>query len=477
MDKDASNQNSNELKNSQEIDYSKKNSKEEENQPQNAVGKKTGKELYESYKRDLGISEFTMKRAIKSVGEWVVNVETQRNLQMRNDFDEEKEFKLEKQKEIQNQIEELSNDNESERMIVYFNEKIKQQEDLFEKYNQIKTKIDKKIKLIKDMIPNLEYKVTNYKIELRKLNRENLKLMEQINKFENELSFKLSEELDDFNSNLINNMNNNNQNLIINNSLENTNNNSLSTNVNNNSQSINGLNYSNIIKNINFANMENFNYSNRGENNLSNSISFNNSINIPAILENNEILRKKKEKVDKLKEILKEKKLENHYLMKNINIMNNNFFKCKKVYNEGMHEIAKELLRINEMELDKVINNSNTNFNSLYFDIFKTNYNSGQSKNDLLKLPLMNDNIINRYKYPIMEKSGPNDLLYKVIKNIIEENNMNNKINNMKKNKFSWDEFKEFSAYQIYTLLNINKEVINKLDNCIFPIQVSYKEE
>ena len=477
MDKDASNQNSNELKNSQEIDYSKKNSKEEENQPQNAVGKKTGKELYESYKRDLGISEFTMKRAIKSVGEWVVNVETQRNLQMRNDFDEEKEFKLEKQKEIQNQIEELSNDNESERMIVYFNEKIKQQEDLFEKYNQIKTKIDKKIKLIKDMIPNLEYKVTNYKIELRKLNRENLKLMEQINKFENELSFKLSEELDDFNSNLINNMNNNNQNLIINNSLENTNNNSLSTNVNNNSQSINGLNYSNIIKNINFANMENINYSNRGENNLSNSISFNNSINIPAILENNEILRKKKEKVDKLKEILKEKKLENHYLMKNINIMNNNFFKCKKVYNEGMHEIAKELLRINEMELDKVINNSNTNFNSLYFDIFKTNYNSGQSKNDLLKLPLMNDNIINRYKYPIMEKSGPNDLLYKVIKNIIEENNINNKINNMKKNKFSWDEFKEFSAYQIYTLLNINKEVINKLDNCIFPIQVSYKEE
>ena len=477
MDKDASNQNSNELKNSKEIDYSKKNSKEEENQPQNAIGKKTGKELYESYKRDLGISEFTMKRAIKSVGEWVVNVETQRNLQMRNDFDEEKEFKLEKQKEIQNQIEELSNDNESERMIVYFNEKIKQQEDLFEKYNQIKTKIDKKIKLIKDMIPNLEYKVTNYKIELRKLNRENLKLMEQINKFENELSFKLSEELEDFNSNLINNMNNNNQNLIINNSLENTNNNSLSTNVNNNSQSINGLNYSNIIKNINFANMENINYSNRGENNLSNSISFNNSINIPAILENNEILKKKKEKVDKLKEILKEKKLENHYLMKNINIMNNNFFKCKKVYNEGMHEIAKELLRINEMELDKVINNSNTNFNSLYFDIFKTNYNSGQSKNDVLKLPLLNDNIINRYKYPIMEKSGPNDLLYKVIKNIIEENNINNKINNMKKNKFSWDEFKEFSAYQIYTLLNINKEVINKLDNCIFPIQVSYKEE
>ena len=168
--------------------------------------------------------------------------------------------------------------------------------------------------------------------------------------------------------------------------------------------------------------------------------------------------------------------MENDYLMRNINQMNNNFYKCKKVYNEGMHEIAKELLRINEMELDKVINNSNTNFNSLYFDIFKTNYNSGQSKNDLLRQPMINNNIKKKFKYPIMEKSEPNDLLYKVIKNIIEENNINNKINNMKKNKFSWDEFKDFSAYQIYTLLNINKDILNKLDMCIFPIQVSVME-
>ena len=469
MEKDSSNQNTNEIKtiNSKEIDLSKKNQKEEENNTHNVKIKRTGKELYESYKRDLGISEFTMKKAIKSVGEWVTNVETQRNLQMRNDFDEEKEFKLEKQREIQNQIEELSNDNESERMILYFNEKIKQQEDLFDRYNQIKIKIDKKIKIIKDMVPNLEYKVKNYKVELRKLNRENLKLMEQINKFENELSYKLAEELDDFNNNLNNKMNyNNNQNFMASNDSENSNSNS----INNNSQSIN---YSNIIKNINFVNMEN--KSNRGENYISNSISFNNSINIPEILEKNEFLKEKKEKIDKLKEILREKKLENDYLMKNINIMNNNFYKCKKVYNEGMHEIAKELLRINEMELDKVINNSNTNFNSLYFDIFKTNYNSGQSKNELLKLPLLNNNITNKYKYPIKEKAQPNDLLYKVIKSIIEENNINNKINNMKKNKFSWEEFKEFSAYQIYTLLNINKDVINKLDNCIFPIQV-YKK-
>ena len=464
-------------KNSQEINYSKSNSnvekeeKEEKDEPTKILPKKTGKELYDSYKRDLGISEFTMKRAIKSVGEWIVNVETQRNLQMKNDFDEEKEFKLEKQKEIQNQIEELSNDNESERMIVYFNEKIKQQETLFEKYSEIKNKIDTKIRLINNTMPNLENKVTKYKLELRKLNRENLKLMEQINKFENELSYRISEELENYNYNNDEIPYSN-----ISNSNIDTNNNSNSISINiNNSQSINSINYSNMINNMNFAKINNKQLYRPESNNIS--TSYENSINIPEILEKNENLRKKKEKIDKMKEILEEKKKENEYLMKNINQMNNNFFKCKKVYNEGMHEIAKELLRINEMELDKVINNSNTNFNSLYFDIFKTNYNSGQSKNDLLRLPMINNNIQKKFKDPIIEKSQPNDLLYKVIKNIIEENNINNKINNMKKNKFSWDEFKDFSAYQIYTLLNINKDVLNKLDICIFPNQIFEKEE
>ena len=121
-------------------DIEKEAKEDEEKFVPNIIDKKMGKKLYESYKRDLGVSEFTMKRAIKSVGEWVVNVETQRNLQMRNDFDEEKEYKLEKQKEIQNQIEELSNDNESEKMIRYFNEKILQQENLYKQYSEIKKK-------------------------------------------------------------------------------------------------------------------------------------------------------------------------------------------------------------------------------------------------------------------------------------------------------------------------------------------------
>ena len=382
---------------------------------------KTIQDLYDSYKRDLGLSHFTMKRAIKNVGQWIMNAENNRNLQMRSDFDEEKEFKLEKQKEIQNHMDELSKYYQGENKITYFNKKIRHHKDLLLKYMEIKDKIDEKIKMMNDIIPDLEKKIFGYKMQLKNLNKENLKLMEQVNIFENELSYKLEEDLEKINITLDNNKLDDNKNLNI-------------------SQITNG----------------------------NNSLVFNNSINVSEILDKNENLKKKKEKIDELKELLKEKKNENDYLIKNINKLNNNFFRCKKIYREGMHEIAKELLRINEIELDKVINNSNTNFNSLYFDIYKTNYNNSQLNNDFLKKPIINNNINKKFKYPIVEKTQPNDLLYKVVKNIIDENNISNKINNIKKNKFPWDEFKGFSAYQIYTLLNINNETLDKLDACLF---------
>ena len=397
----------------------KSSNQSQENSTTNILKGKDIYERYASYKRDLGISQFTMKRAIKSVGKWIMTVENNRNLQLRSDFDEEKEFKLEKQREIQNHIEELSNDYESEQKITYFNEKIRQHKELLLKYSDIKNKIDVKIKLMKQMVPDLEKKILEHKLYLRKMNKENLKLMEQINQIESELSLKLEKDLEKLNYDI---------------------------NINKSNESLN-FNNSQITGN--------------------NSSIMSNGINISEILEKNENLREKKEKIDSLKEFLKEKKEENDYLIKNINQMNNNFFRCKKIYREGMHEIAKELLKINEIELDKVINNTNTTFNSLYFDIYKTNY-KGKLNNDFLKVPIINSNIKNKFKFPIEEKTQPNDLLYKVVKNIIDENNTNNKINNIKKNKFSWEEFKDFSAYQIYTLLNINKEILDKLDLCIF---------
>ena len=382
------------------------------NSRKNILEKKSINEIYETYKRGLDISNFTMKRAIRSVGKWIMNVENNRNLQMRSDFDEEKEYKLEKQREIQSHIEELSNYYEGENKITYFNEKIRQHKELYLKYTEMKENIEAKIRALKDIIPDLEKKIFLYKIQLRNINKENLKLMGQINHFENEISNKLEEDLENIYYNIDNRLND-------------------STSLNNSSL-------------------------------------IGNSINVPEILEKNENLKKKKEKIDELKEILKEKKNENDYLIKNINMLNNNYFRCRKIYREGMYEIAKELLRINEIELDKVINNSNTNFNSLYFDIFKTNYNNGKTNKDFLKIPIINSNIKTKFKYPVAEKAQPNDLLYKVVKNIINENNVANKINNIKKNKFSWDEFKDFSAYQVYTLLNLNKKNLDELDNYIF---------
>ena len=392
-----------------------------ENSYKNIFERKSIKDVYSSYKRELGLSNFTMKRAIKSIGEWIMNVQNNKYLQMRGDFDEEKEFKLEKKKEIQNHIEELSKYYEGENKITYFNKKIDQHKELYKKYAEIKDKIDDKLKLLKNMIPDLEKKIFNYKMELRKINKENLKLMGQVNQFENELSNKLEEDLETLNSNLDKN----------------------------NLSDSRTLNISQITSG-------------------NNSSFINSSINVQEILDKNENLKKKNEKIIALKEYWKEKKRENDILIKSINKMNNNLFKFKKIYREGMHEIAKELLRINEIELDKVINNSNTNFNSLYFDIFKTNFNNGQLNNDFLKKSIMNDNIKKKFQYPVVEKAQPNDLLYKVVKNIIDENNTSNKINNIKKNKFSWDEFKDFSAYQVYTLLNINKDTLDKLENCIF---------
>ena len=382
------------------------------NSRKNILEKKSINEIYETYKRGLDISNFTMKRAIKSVGKWIMNVENNRNLQMRSDFDEEKEYKLEKQREIQSHIEELSNYYEGENKITYFNEKIRQHKELYLKYTEMKESIEAKIRALKDIIPDLEKKIFLYKIQLKNINKENLKLMGQINHFENEISNKLEEDLENIYYNVDNRLND-------------------STSLNNSSL-------------------------------------IGNSINVQEILEKNENLKKKKEKIDELKEILKEKKNENDYLIKNINMLNNNYFRCRKIYREGMYEIAKELLRINEIELDKVINNSNTNFNSLYFDIFKTNYNNGKTNKDFLKIPIINSNIKTKFKYPVAEKAQPNDLLYKVVKNIINENNVANKINNIKKNKFSWDEFKDFSAYQVYTLLNLNKKNLDELDNYIF---------
>ena len=51
---------------------------------------------------------------------------------------------------------------------------------------------------------------------------------------------------------------------------------------------------------------------------------------------------------------------------------------------------------------------------------------------------------------------------------------MDTKQSRLKKNKIDWEEFKNFSSYQIYTILNMNKEIIKKLEGNIFPRKIIF---
>ena len=142
------------------------------------------KNLIDIYRKDLALSEFTMKNAINNIEEWVKNNENQRNYKMRSEFEREKEYKLEEQAEIKNQIEQLASNNINERLINHFNNKINQQQELYNKYYEMREEINNKIKFLKETLPELEVKVNQKSEKLKQINKENLKLMEQISQIE-----------------------------------------------------------------------------------------------------------------------------------------------------------------------------------------------------------------------------------------------------------------------------------------------------
>lgn len=406
------------------------------------------KNLLENYRKDLALSEFSMKNAISNIEDWVKNNENQRNYKMKSEFEREKEYKLEEQAEIKNQIEQLASNNINERLINHFNNKINQQQELYNKYYEMREEINSKIKFLKETIPELEVKVNQKSEKLKQINKENLKLMEQISQMEK------NQNASTININTISN-----------------------SNINNPNNSMNTVGSDvNINKSLQ----------------MSNEKIIPNSINIKELVEENEQIRAQYKRILMLKKQLILKRKENEHLSRAITEMNSDCFSFKKIFTEGMHEIAKELLKIHEIQLDKVIassnstlnnsgsnlNNSGTINNSLYFEIVKGNINGNESKNDeTLKLPIIHNNIMKKYNYPIVEKTNPTSLVYQVIKNMLEESHNLNKVVNMKKNKFSWDEFKKFSAYQIYTILNLNKEVIKKIEAYIFPRKIIIPNE
>ena len=420
--------------------------------------KKKSRALYEKYKKDLELSQFVMKQAINNVDGWVLDVENHRNYKMEADFNKERDYKMVEQNEIKNQIEELSNNNENELQIQYFNGKISEQQELLDNYNEMNDKILTRIKELKENIPILETTVKEYTDELKKMNKENLKLMDHISIIEREINY---------------------HNVL----MENQN----SSNINNSSSLINNkTDISSILdspRNMSYSLINN-------DNNYIKSIIVNNSsslgsknksresVNLKEIMEENEEIKNQYIKIVQLKKIFKSKRKENKILLKNIADMNTECFTYKKIFNEGIHEIGKELLKLHEMQLDKVINNkgnNKSNINSIYFEMVKSNGNGNDKKNDtLFKLPMINDNIKKKYRFPINEKRTPETLIFNVIKKMVDESHNLNKAINLKKNKFSWEEFRTFSAYQIFTILNLNKRAVQKLERYIFPNKIVY---
>jgi hypothetical protein len=91
------------------------------------------------------------------------------------------------------------------------------------------------------------------------------------------------------------------------------------------------------------------------------------------------------------------------------------------------------------------------------------------NQDEFLKLPVINSNIQKKYNYPVSQKSEPNTSIYNVIKNLLEEHHLMNKNLNVKKKKIEWEDFKNFSAYQIFTLLSLNRNILKILESKIFP--------
>ncbi len=79
------------------------------------------------------------------------------------------------------------------------------------------------------------------------------------------------------------------------------------------------------------------------------------SINITELIEESDHLKEKFEYLKNLKEKFKLGKKENNYLGNEVAKLNSLFFNLGKIFTEGSQEIQKELLKIHEIKLDKIV--------------------------------------------------------------------------------------------------------------------------
>ena len=133
------------------------------------------------------------------------------------------------------------------------------------------------------------------------------------------------------------------------NELENENNNNNSNNINNNNISTNmnnsqyGNNSSVILNNSSQV------IGNQSTNFMNSSDKFPKGIKINEIVRENEDIKNQYNRILELKKEYKNAKIQNHRMIKTINEMSMDCFLFKKIFNEGMNELGRELLKIHEL--------------------------------------------------------------------------------------------------------------------------------
>ena len=78
-------------------------------------------------------------------------------------------------------------------------------------------------------------------------------------------------------------------------------------------------------------------------------------LNITEFIEENDKLKEKFEIINFLKEKLRLRKKENKYIGSQISKVTSQIHLMASIFNEGMHEVSRELLKIHEIQLEKVL--------------------------------------------------------------------------------------------------------------------------
>ena len=402
----------------------------------------------------------------------VIDKEKQRNYKLNSDFQQEKVMLENQQNKIKKDIEGLTFANNNENYIAKIKEEKNKHQELFNKYYKLNTEAVSKINEYNELVPVLEDKIIKKKSKLKDLNHENLQLLEQLNNIKANKIKEYKEKLVNCKDNKINksyvdiepnkkyNINENS------NSNNNNNNISYSNNYNNNGTLLNNS----LKKSERYLNNSKLKYSEYGNN----SKELNKSVlNITEVIDENNYLKDLYSDVRNQKTNLKLISKKNKLLSNEISYINMQIFNLGKIFSRGMFEIGLELRKLQEIQLNKVIEKNNYG-NSLYFELVK-NINPSNISGTIfplskdLKLPIIHNNIIKKYSHYNQSSSDPKTYIYNVVKNMIEEHQYLNKSLEAKKRKFGWEEFLSFNAYQIYTILIINKDAIKELEKKLFP--------